>query len=1347
MRSDPQRWLRWALSIALLAPQPVWAQSGARGALRPPQGRQQEKNIYLRFVGRSWDDVLKSVAQQADKQVVMPEVPTGRLNRYDHAAHSLDDALRILNHELENTGYQIISKGEYLLVLKDDRFRAEYARPVVERRPAERPPREMPEAESPEHAWKQAGPRDSRTSEPQWTGGSLPADLPHAADAFAEYQEEQFDAPLLTPRSRQPIQQAGGQATLALHDPSEVESSPPGTSSGPARTGSPAQVPQSAPKPKQRQAIVVEPEHADSVEISRQLYKAYGQHARLIQEGPLGLPAFAVKLPKKDDQPAREFVVAIDQENNQLVLVAEKQEEAELLEVIEKLDAAHRRRPREATRLVVANPEVHRAATEQLPAILAQVTENQQAGERNGSGNQAADMDLADQPAQNGQAPRQPAADRPDGEEVPRDLNSILDRLRGDVSIEALNELGLLIFRGNERDVEGVMEIVRAIEQLSAGTTPEIHIRHLDNVNSEALATLLNSVYESVQNIDRRASRANRRVNIIPIVQPNSLLIIAPTQELESVLELIEELDQPLHPGQQVKIFRLKNTTSASAVALLREFYEDRGGLGTRIRVTSDARTNTLVVQASPKDLQEIAVVIRDIDKDESHAVSRLQLFPLKNAVAEEMAEFINTALEEALNPRVSTQIGVQQQQPGLNEPKSFVLEFLAGSGSQRELMRSGVLADIRVSADPRSNSLAVIAPERSMPLFAALIEALDQPSEAVAEVKVFTLTHADAGSSLTLLQQLFDQTATTTSAPVGLNLAGAMDTGSTLLPIRFSVDVRSNSILAIGGADALTVVEAILLRLDSEAPRKRKNTVLRLKNSPAIEVANAINQFLTSQRELSIIDPLLISSVEQLDREVIVVPEVVSNNLLISATPEYYAEVLRIAEELDAAPAQVIIQALLVEVQLDNLDEFGIELGFQDSVLFNRSFIDNIQTVTNTVTNQNIQTTTQQIISSEANPGFLFNNPNNPILGNNVGAPGANPSAVGAQGLGNFGLGRVNGDLGYGGLVLSASSESVSVLVRALAQQRNVQVLSRPQIRTVDSQQAQIQVGQRVPIINGVNINQLGLVNPNIEYDEAGIILSVTPRINPDGQIVMEVVAERSSYRADGVPIFTDAQTGNVISSPIKDISVARATVGVSDGQTIVLGGMISKADTGFTRKVPFLGDIPVVGRLFRYDQSTSARTELLIFLTPRVLRHDCDNELIKEIEAGRMHFFHEEAEALHGPLFSVPVGQEFLDMPFSDPSKAQFLEDELNLQTMPLPYQYEGDASGRQSLVPLSPPSLPDEDNIPRTVVPDGSLKPMSHQVPDKSGGDNVPRTGNPAAPENAKSKQRSRTSRVFR
>ena len=111
----------------------------------------------------------------------------------------------------------------------------------------------------------------------------------------------------------------------------------------------------------------------------------------------------------------------------------------------------------------------------------------------------------------------------------------------------------------------------------------------------------------------------------------------------------------------------------------------------------------------------------------------------------------------------------------------------------------------------------------------------------------------------------------------------------------------------------------------------------MKLKNTPATEVANAINQFLTSQRNLCQIDPNIITNLEILEREIIVVPETVSNSLLISSTPRFYEEIKRIVQKLDAAPPQVVIQALIVEVTLDNTDEFGMELGFQDSLLFDR--------------------------------------------------------------------------------------------------------------------------------------------------------------------------------------------------------------------------------------------------------------------------------------------------------------------------------------------------------------------------------------------------------------------------
>ena len=405
--------------------------------------------------------------------------------------------------------------------------------------------------------------------------------------------------------------------------------------------------------------------------------------------------------------------------------------------------------------------------------------------------------------------------------------------------------------------------------------------------------------------------------------------------------------------------------------------------------------------------------------------------------------------------------------------------------------------------------------------------------------------------------------------------------------------------------------------------------------------MAAAINEFLASRRDITQADPSLISPFEQIEQEVIVVPELVSNSLIISATPRYFDEIQQLVMQLDAAPAQVIIQALLVEVVLDNADEFGVELGFQDSLLFDRSvtqILETIQTTTTAVTG--VQTTTTDIISKTSDPGFNFNNS---PLGNNTAARNSNKLA--GQGLSNFAVGRVNSELGFGGLVLSAGSENISMLLRALSQNRDVNILSRPQIRTIDNQLAEIQVGQQVPIVNGVTVSAQGLANPQIIQDQAGIILSVTPRINSEGVIVMEVVAEKSQFSGDGVPIFTQTD-GSVITSPIKDITTARATVSVPNNQTIVLGGMITKSTESIQRKVPWLGDIPILKYAFSYESVTSRRTELLIFLTPRIIRHTGDSEMIKQVEVERMHFIESEAEEIHGPLFGTPSEEPF-DIP----------------------------------------------------------------------------------------------------
>jgi type II secretion system protein D len=594
-----------------------------------------------------------------------------------------------------------------------------------------------------------------------------------------------------------------------------------------------------------------------------------------------------------------------------------------------------------------------------------------------------------------------------------------------------------------------------------------------------------------------------------------------------------------------------------------------------------------------------------------------MQIIPLKQAVAQELSDTINQALQAVINPPQQTtqggggfgggnNTGAQE----LRDNKSVALEFLTSNGGIQDLIRSGILADVRVSPDVRSNSLIVSAPEASMTLMTALVEALDRAPGATSEIKVFTLKNADAQQSVDLLETLFDNT--NQEDQLGIQLAGTEGSSSSLIPLRFSADIRTNTVLAVGSAESLSVVEAILLRLDNDDTRKLETTVFQLRNAPADLVAETLLDFLEQQQALQDSSEDLISNIERIRQQVLVAPDINSNSLIVSASPQYFSQVTGIIETLDAQPPEVVIQALLVEVTLDATDEFGIELGFQDPLLLARS-------------------------ATTTTPGINFNNT---TIG--LGTTATSPGTVGTQGLSNFSMGRQNNGLGFGGFVFSAQSDAVSVLLRALAARRTVHVLSRPQVRTTHNNLARVNVGQNVPLVNGAQPSAIGgAANPTVIRQDTGIILEVTPRITPDGMVAMDVFASKSNVvEGDGIPIYINPD-GSSITSPVINQSIADTIVNVPNGQTIVIGGMITKSDSSLERKVPWLGDLPVVGRAFRYDSTTVSRTELLIFLTPRIVLSDLDSELIKQVESERLHFIESEAEEIHGPLYSVPQTQ----------------------------------------------------------------------------------------------------------
>jgi type II secretion system protein D len=1296
--------------------------------------------INLNYLQASWKKVLEDFARQTGTTLEAERLPTTKYSRRDWRKHPSEEALNILNRELSPQGYKLTIRGEKLVLSESSKTRQEYVRQdaaavrdVAEDRGAKVADRTR--------GVKQTQVQPIRTADGIDTGNRVqPASHRDTVDAAASAKQ-----PRQLPRlDRDDSGTAVERRDVATERSRQTPRDEPSLDSAPNDHAAHHAERDGYVKVGRNEVVRVVPmEENRAVVVGRIIHDGFGSFSSLVDQGPEGLQGFRVqrmagRTPATGAKRATanlagdiQFAVGIDRDANELIVQAEPKLIKQIVRLIETVDAIpissqHQVRAVATTKDATQVAKVLQSQLERL----AQADRAANRGGRRAVASRNVEQDVDEEPktppARNGtRNPLQPANEaepKPNADaEKPKasDLPSLIGGLKGDVAVEAMPDLGVLIIRGNQKDVDAVMSVVREIERLSAGTAPEVHLLMLQHVSSEGLATLLNSIYERMGNLRSRTVQQTQTVTVIPVLRPNAVLILAAASDMESVLNLADELDQPTDPETNFEVFPLKHAIASEVAETIEELYpvpaQQAGqaqridaGLAPRVRVTADGRTNSVIVQARPRDMEEVAVLIKRLDTDESGATNQIRIFQLKSATATELATTLQDSLQNissstgtgASGGRAAGGTGgTQGGTRGTRDVKSIVLQFLTVDGDRERIVRSGILDDVHVAADARTNSLVVTAPEQSMELMTELIRQLDRPAASVAEIKVFTLANGDATQAITLLERLFPppnqqgqgQGQNQGNQSVGIQVAGADDAGSGLIPMRFSVDARTNSILAIGGAEALRVVEAILLRLDASDIRQRESTVIRLNNSPAADVANAINQFLQSQRQaVTQVDPNLFSPFEQIEREVVVVADPVSNSLLISATPRFFDEIKDIVTRLDMAPEQVIIQALIVEVALDNTDEFGVELGFQDPVLFSRSTFPaaNITTIPVTSTLPNgTQTTDTKIISQSGSPGFLFGNPNDP-LGNNI---AGNPGKVGTQGINGFGLGRVNGDLGYGGLVLSASSDAVNILLRALAQRRRVDILSRPQIRTLNNQTAQIQVGQDVPVVNGLNTSVAGVVNPLVQRLPAGIILTVTPRITPDKMVVMEVIAEKSLFLAEGVPLFTDS-TGRTIEAPKKDITTVRTTASVRNNQTAVLGGMITKNNVNEVRKAPILGDIPLLGHLFRYDYNQSRRTELLIFLTPRLIATDEDSEMIKQIEMERINFIECEAELIHGPLRGISSQVNWSATDGDQPVIPPFI------LTPPLPGQ-----DGVQT-----PP--PEEFSVPTSKMPASPSKPKT-------------------------------------
>ncbi|MDR2755647.1 MAG: hypothetical protein LBC20_08060, partial [Planctomycetaceae bacterium] len=455
-----------------------------------------------------------------------------------------------------------------------------------------------------------------------------------------------------------------------------------------------------------------------------------------------------------------------------------------------------------------------------------------------------------------------------------------------DFRYQILPDLDVLIIDATGAEVARFTDMIRQIEELSKIAEPQIEVYYLKHVNCISLNYVILQVY-----IDLFRTKQGT-VKVLPMINPNAMLLVGWGHSMETMRDLIETLDKPVAvENSLLQVFRLKHASAQYALTVLRGTYPvvsvQNSAFAQRVQMFADSRTNAIIVQAGQNDMKDIERILAEMDVPGAGPKLQIKPFKLKHTLAPDLAQVLNNAIASGT--------------AGTTDKKLPALELLVQDEKGKRLIESGIMADVRIALDARNNTVIVTAPDHCMAFMEELILMLDSPS-ATAEVKVFQILYGDANSLVNTLRSLIP---TQLEGQVGPQLPGAVDEEA-LVPIRFAVDTRTNCILAAGASNDLKIIEALLLSLDREDQQTRKQYVYELKSMTALSVATAINEYIRSKRAIQQEAPGVISPYQQIESEVIVIPEHVSNSLIVSATPRYYDEILNLIKEIDKSPPQV---------------------------------------------------------------------------------------------------------------------------------------------------------------------------------------------------------------------------------------------------------------------------------------------------------------------------------------------------------------------------------------------------------------------------------------------------------
>jgi general secretion pathway protein D len=501
-------------------------------------------------------------------------------------------------------------------------------------------------------------------------------------------------------------------------------------------------------------------------------------------------------------------------------------------------------------------------------------------------------------------------------------------------------------------------------------------------------------------------------------------------------------------------------------------------------------------------------------------------------------------------------------------------------------VLRPLISANNTINVNPGTNTLVITDYSDNLARLARIIESLDQPR--AVEPVVVPLKHALAIDVVNLVSKLLGE-----AAPRGPASAGQVDNS---LRTTVLADARSNAVV-IRAPNSAQLAQAQLLVRQLDQPNGLSGSgqlhVVYLKNANAQQLATTLRAALASAGTAtanpgSAPPPSGGSPASQTGGQI--QADLATNSLIITAPEPVYRDLLAVIQKLDQRRAQVLVESIIAEVDASKAAQFGIQW----------------------------QGVNGQNGSAVGILGTNFGTGGNNLL--NLSTQGATGGALPGPGL-NIATARpINGTY-----VLGA-------LANFLQTQGGANILSTPSLLTLDNEEAKIVVGQNVPFVTGqytANNTNAGAVNPfqTIERKDVGLTLKVKPQISESGAVKLNIYQEVSSVNA--------ANSANGLVTNKRSIE---SNVLVQDGAVVVLGGLLSDSFESNASQVPGLGDLPVLGALFRSESRNRQKTNLMVFLRPVVLRDEASTSTLSQQRYREMYDSQRGSHQPGTPTLPVP-------------------------------------------------------------------------------------------------------------